>query len=259
MIKQALILAGGIGSRLGDLTMQTPKPVLEVAGRPFLAYLIWNLKRQGITHVVLSVGYLADTLMQIVGNGDEYGLNITYSVETERLGTGGGVRLAQDHLDDVFLILNGDTLFDFNYLDLSLHLSDDCLGAVALRRVGDVSRYGSVRLEGGKIRTFGEKTQRGAGIINGGVYLLRKMVLGLDWFPDGPNSIEYDLFPKLAESGRLAGFVYDGFFLDIGLPETLEAAQTELPVWQRKLRAFSDCAKILNVDNGCAQKPEDVD
>lgn len=233
MITQALILAGGIGSRLGDITKYTPKPALDVAGRPFLAYLLWNLRRHGITRIILSVGYLANAMMKIVGNGEAYGVEITYSVEPKRLGTGGGIRFAQAYLDDEFLTLNGDTLFDFNYQNLSSHLTPDCLGAIALRQISDTARYGSVRLKGGRICSFGEKTRQGTGMVNGGVYLLRKEILGLDLFPAGLCSIEHDLFPKLAQKKQLTGAVYDGFFLDIGLPETLKSAQTLLPAWQQ--------------------------
>jgi D-glycero-D-manno-heptose 1,7-bisphosphate phosphatase len=230
MFTQALILAGGIGSRLGDLTAQTPKPALDVAGRPFLAYLLWNLKRQGIDRVLISVGYLADRLMQIVGDGSAYGLDISYVVETERLGTGGGLRLAGDHLDEDFLVLNGDTLFDFDYYALPRHMTADDLGVVALRQVEDISRYGSVTMANGKILAFDEKSGSGEGFINGGVYLLKKTVL--DQLPQGASSIEHDLFPRLAAARQIAGAAYTGYFLDIGLPETLAAAQTELPAWQ---------------------------
>lgn len=257
MLTQAIILAGGIGSRLGDLTAHTPKPALDVAGRPFLAYLLWNLKRHGITRVLLSVGYLADRLMEMMGNGSSHGVEITYVVETERLGTGGGVRVAAKHLDNEFLVLNGDTLFDFNYHDLSLHLVTDCLGAMALRRVEDVSRYGSVRVENDKILSFEEKSGTGPGFISGGVYLLRKAAL--DLLPEGVSSIEYDLFPQLAKMKQLVGAVYDGYFLDIGLPETLAAAQTELPAWQKKPVAFFDRDGVLNVDHGYVHKPQDFE
>ena len=231
MDMQALILAGGNGSRLGALTAQTPKPVLDVAGRPFLAYLLWNLKRHGITRIILSVGYIADTIMKIVGDGSSYGVEITYVIERERLGTGGCVRFAADHLDDEFLVFNGDTLFDFNYIDLHRNLKDDSLGVIALRRVENVSRYGSILLENSKIRAFGEKRNAGAGIINGGVYLLKKQIL--DFIPEGASSIEIDLFPKLSKTEQLTGIVYSGFFLDIGLPETFTKAQTQLPAWKK--------------------------
>jgi D-glycero-D-manno-heptose 1,7-bisphosphate phosphatase len=255
MLTQAIILAGGIGSRLGDLTADTPKPALDVAGRPFLAYLLWNLKRHGIFRVLLSVGYLADRIMKVMGDGSALGVDITYVVEAERLGTGGGLRNAAKHLDNEFLVLNGDTLFDFNYHDLPLHLDTDCLGVMALRRVEDVSRYGSARVENDKILSFDEKSGTGPGFISGGVYLLRKAVLNL--LPEGASSIEHDLFPQLAKGRQLAGAVYDGYFLDIGLQVTLAAAQTELPAWQKKPVAFFDRDGVLNLDRGYVHKPED--
>lgn len=231
MITEALILAGGIGSRLGTITVHTPKPALKVAGRPFLAYLLWNLKRHGIKRVIISVGYLADRLMEIVGDGSTHGVEIIYVVETERLGTGGGMRIAANHLGNEFLVLNGDTLFDFNYHDLSLHASTNRLGVIALRRVDDVSRYGSVIIENDKIISFNEKFGTGTGFISGGVYLLKKAAIEL--LPEGVSAIEHDLFPQLAKKDQLAGVVYDGYFLDIGLPKTLAVAQIELPAWQQ--------------------------
>ena len=231
MSLQALILAGGIGSRLGGLTRHTPKPVLEVAGRPFLSYLLWNLKRHGITRIVLSLGHLAETVVEIMGNGNSYGMEITYVIEPERLGTGGGVRFAANYLEDEFLVLNGDTLFDFNYLDLQRHLKNDSLGVMALRQMTNVCRYGSILLKNGRIHAFHEKVKNEEGIINGGVYLLRKS--SLDWLSEGESSLESDLFPKFALTGQLAGAMYSGYFLDIGIPETFSKAQTELPNWQK--------------------------
>lgn len=240
MSMQALILAGGIGSRLGDLTAHTPKPVLDVDGCPFLAYLLWNLKRHGITRIILSIGYLADTIMEKMGDGRSFGVEITYVIEPERLGTGGGVRFAADYLDDEFLVLNGDTLFDFDYLDLRRHLEDDSLGVMALRRVDDACRYGSVRLENGRIRSFGEKLKQGEGIINGGVYLLRKHVVG--FLPEGSSSIENDLFARLSKTKTFNGVVYGGYFIDIGVPESYLKAQTDLPDWCPSTKpVFQNC------------------
>lgn len=233
---QALILAGGRGTRLGELAATTPKPLLPVAGRPFLDYLVENLQRHGITELVLSTGHLADAFEAHYGDGRGLGLRIRHAREDLPLGTGGGARNALPLLDDCFLALNGDTLFDCNYLDLALRLEPGQLAALALRRVEDVSRYGDVALEGGVVRSFHEKSRSGPGLVSGGVYLLTRECVGL--LPEGPSSIEQDLFPLLAERGVLAAAVYAGFFLDIGLPETLAAAQDSVHAWRHRPCAF---------------------
>jgi NDP-sugar pyrophosphorylase family protein len=233
MIDQAIILAGGLGTRLGELTRSMPKPLLEVSGRPFLEYVFWNLQRHGICRVVLSVGYLAEKIQAVFGDGSQYGIDLSYIVETEPLGTGGGLKLASGLLDDKFLVLNGDTIFDVNYLDLATGHPSENLVTMALRYVDDVSRYGNVKLEGGQVQGFCEKSAAGPGVISGGVYFMRKEAL--EFLPGGCSSIEQDMFPRLAEAGKLGGLIYRGFFLDIGLPETYKAAQISLPKWQNNL------------------------
>jgi len=257
VIDQAIILAGGLGTRLGELTRSMPKPLLDISGQPFLEYVFWNLRRHGIGRVVLSVGYLAEKTQAILGDGSRFGLDLTYIVETEPQGTGGGLKLAVDLLDDEFLVLNGDTIFDVNYLDLALGLSSENIAAMALRQVKDVSRYGNVQLEGGQIRRFCEKAAQGPGVISGGVYALRKEAL--DFLPEGPSSIEQDMFPRLVQSGRLGGQVYNGFFLDIGLPETYRAAQILLPKWKKRPAIFLDRDGVLNTDHGYVHKPSEFD
>jgi D,D-heptose 1,7-bisphosphate phosphatase len=257
VIDQACILAGGLGTRLGELTRGVPKPLLDVSGQPFMEYILWNLRRHGIRRVVLSVGYLADKIQAAFGDGARLGLDLAYVVEEEPLGTGGGLKLAADLLDDEFLVLNGDTVFDVNYLDLALRLSGENLAAVALRPVDDVSRYGQVRLERGQIKSFCEKATAGPGLISGGIYAMRKKAL--DSLPEGRSSIEQDLFPLLVESGRLGGRVYNGFFLDIGLPETYKSAQTLLPEWKKRPSVFLDRDGVLNIDHGYVHRKSEFD
>ena len=233
IVTQALVLAGGRGTRLGALTDSCPKPLLPVAGRPFLAYLITRLARLGIDDVILSTGYQAGLIRQTLPEGRTLGVNLRHCVETEPAGTGGAVRLASPLLAERFLVLNGDTLFDVDVQSLARLLDDHpaAQAAVALREVEDAGRYGQVTLAEGLIQAFAEKSGSGRGLINGGIYCLRRSALvGL---PPGPSSLERDFFPALAASRRLCGQVYAGYFIDIGLPETLSRAQTELPAWER--------------------------
>ena len=255
MVRQAVILAGGKGTRLGERTKAVPKPVLSVGGVPFLSHLVWNLARHGITEIVVSSGYLHDKLREELGDGRKLGVQIVYVREGEPLGTGGGVRNCLHVLDDAFLVLNGDSIFDINYLDLAVEAGGEA--CVALRGVEDVSRYGAVRHEGGRVIEFSEKGGRGPGAINGGVYLLtRELVQEL---AEGVVSLEQDVFPGLVRQGRLFCREYSGFFIDIGVPEDLERAQVVVPAWRRKPALFLDRDGVLNVNHGYVHEQKDLD
>jgi NDP-sugar pyrophosphorylase family protein len=228
MVRQAIILAGGLGTRLGDITKNTPKPMLLVNGKPFLEYLILNLKYYGIYKIVLSTGYLAEKIFNHFGDGSSFGVEITYSEEENLLGTGGAVKLAEPLLDDKFLVLNGDSFFDINYQIISRLLNtNDALVVMSLRRVNDISRYGKVVLDGNKIKEFSEKNSKKIpGIVNGGVYAMNRNIL--NFIPEDKSSLEVDIFPKLVNSRMLVGYEFDGYFIDIGLPDDLNKAQYEL-------------------------------
>lgn len=261
-VTSAVVLAGGLGTRLGDLARDVPKPMLPVAGVPFLDHVVWNLRRHGITDVVFSIGHLAEVVRDHVGDGSALGIRARYAVEDSPLGTGGAVALAAEQLsDDAFLVLNGDTLFDLNYLDLALALdAEDAprpLAAMALRPVPDAGRYGSVELAAGRVRAFAEKSAQGAGLVNGGVYVLRRELL--ERLPSGPSSLERDLFPALAAEGALVGRAYDGFFVDIGIPESLSGAQRSVAAWRRKPALFLDRDGTLNIDRGWLHEREEFE
>lgn len=256
MLRQAVVLAGGLGTRLGELTRSTPKPLLPVGGRPFLEYVVWNLRRHGITKLVFCVGYLADRIVDHFGDGRHFGVSIDYVVEREPAGTGGALLLARPRLDETFLVVNGDTLLDLNYLDLGLLLKQSgAMAAMALRFLPDTGRYGRVHLNGHLVASFAEKAGSGPGAVNGGVYVMRRDAL--NGLPGVPCSLERDLFPLLAGSGRLAGRIYDGFFIDIGVPESLREADVLVPRWLKKPAMFLDRDGVLNVDKGYIHRPED--
>lgn len=234
MVRQAVILAGGRGTRLGERTRMLPKPVIPVDGVPFLSYLVWNLARHGIREIVLSTGYLHEKLRAALGDGRELGVRLTYAREREPLGTGGGVRNCLHLLDEAFLVLNGDSIFDINYLDFAAGAQDR--PRIALRRVEDASRFGTVRHRSGRVVEFREKGADGPGAINGGIYLLtRALVREL---PGGAVSLERDVFPELASLGQLFCKEYSGFFIDIGVPEDLARAQKDVPAWRCKPALF---------------------
>lgn len=224
MIRQAVVLVGGLGTRLGDLTAQTPKPLLEVGGRPFLARLLDEVRRQGVERILLLAGFGAG--MVEAAFADDPGVSV--SVEPRPLGTGGALRFAEDRLDPQFFFLNGDSLFDIPLADLAPARAGDALAALALRPVKDIARYGPAVLEGGRIVSFGEGQGRGAGLVNGGVAAVSRTLV--DAIPAGRAvSIEAEIWPVLAREGRLSGRAFDRPFIDIGVPEDFARAQTFLP------------------------------
>lgn len=258
LVNQAIFLVGGKGTRLGDLTRATPKPLLEIApGLRFLDVILEEAARRGFTDIVLLAGHLGDQVEAAYQGRRFYEATVRVVREEEPQGTGGALRFAASELAPWFLMSNGDSLFDFNLRDLVRQAGTHVLGRVALREVPDPARYGAVTVVDGKVTQFLEKNPKlkGPALINGGVYLLSRDVLS---FIDGPCSIEQDIFPKLAVADALEGKAYDGYFLDIGLPDTYAQARAEIP--QRRLRpaAFLDRDGTLNVDEGYTHKPGDL-
>jgi len=224
-VRQCVILAGGAGTRLGDLTHDIPKPLLPVAGRPFLEHLILKAARHGFEQILLLVGHHAAVVETWLAQSDVAtgsGLEITLSVEPHPLGTGGALALARPRLDEAFLLINGDTWFDFDWRTLA-----DLEGNIlALRGVSNADRYETVQVEGEHAIAFLPRSGLArSGLINGGVYRLTQSII-----PTALTSIslEADILPVLCQAGRLTARIFDGTFIDIGLPESYAAAQTLL-------------------------------
>lgn len=227
---QALILAGGAGTRLRSvLGDNLNKPMAPIAEKPFLEYLVMRLQKQHIEDIILCVGYKADLIQSYFGQGDRWGVRLTYSCETAFLGTGGAVKLAEDLVrGDEFVVLNGDSFFDINLGELvSFHHEAGATATLALARVDNAQRFGAVCLDDTyRITGFVEKdTTARAHLINGGVYVLTREVL--DMIPRGRVcSLEREVFPALI-ARDLRGRPFSGFFIDIGVPADYERLQAD--------------------------------
>lgn len=233
MITEAIILAGGFGTRLQEVVIDLPKPMADINGKPFLEYQLNYLSNFGIKRVIFSVGYLSETISNYFG--DKFGdIEIDYAYEENPLGTGGGILNAFHKRKTIELIvLNGDTLFD---IDINTffqnHKNHNSLFSLALRPLNSVDRYGSVIVENNIINKFAEKGEfSGVGVINGGVYIINEKFFEKANLPT-KFSMEKDVFEKLLNEFDFYGFPFKNYFLDIGIPEDYIRAQDEF----RKLK-----------------------
>lgn len=255
---QAVILVGGRGTRLGALAADTPKPMMAIQGdKLFLDYLIRNVARHGLKDIVLLAGHLGELVETRYQDAEVCGAKVRVIREPAPAGTAGALAHARSVLDDTFFLMNGDGFLDFNLLRLAERPLPAGGARLALRRVEDTSRYGSVVPQGSRIVAFREKaTDGGPGLINGGVYWMTKSVL--DRIPPLPASLEQDIFPLLASERRLEGMVVEGFFIDIGLPRSLEQARASLPSVELRPAVIFDRDGTLNVDEGYTHAPDQL-
>ncbi|WP_340268715.1 HAD-IIIA family hydrolase [Sphingobium mellinum] len=260
-IRQLVILAGGKGTRLGEHARSTPKPMMAITEqRVFLDYIIENAARQGFVDILIVAGHLGDQISARYHHAHCNGANISVFVEPEARGTAGALTFIGERLAGAFLVTNGDTFFDINFRALASKLegSPHFDAAIALRTVEDVGRYGSVEANiAGLVTEFREKDESRLGqqgVINGGVYAIRHRALST--ISKYPASIETDLFPYLVKAGTLGSVRVEGYFIDIGLPETLERCRIELPR-RRRAALFLDRDGVLNRDINYLHRRED--
>lgn len=229
---EAIVLAGGFGTRLQSVVSDVPKPLAPVAGRPFLCYLLDELLRQGYSRVVLATGYLHEKVEACFGT-DYRGMAIAYARETTPLGTGGAMLNALQHCrEESVTVLNGDTLLRTSLIEFQeFHLQKRGPLSVVLREVPDAGRYGAVDIDAdGRIVSFHEKDpSHGAGLINGGIYQLNRALL-VGRAVGEPFSFEKEVLQSRYRSERFFGLLSEGYFIDIGVPEDYARAQTELPL-----------------------------
>lgn len=228
MITEAIILAGGFGTRLQTIVNDVPKPMAPINNEPFLNYIFDYLKYYHIQHVVLSTGYLSHKITEYYQEKFK-DITISYAKEETPLGTGGGIRLAlQQCKTNNVLVLNGDSFFD---IDINRYYQNHLLAqsnfSLALRKVENAGRYGTINLlNNNQIKAFKEKDNQSIpGLINGGVYILNRKLFLIETVENLNFSIEKDFYEQRIYELQMYGFEYDGYFIDIGIPEDYNKAQ----------------------------------
>jgi D-glycero-alpha-D-manno-heptose 1-phosphate guanylyltransferase len=224
----AVLLVGGMGTRLRPVVSATPKPLALVGDRTFLELLVEQLRNQGMKHLVMSSGYLADQIEAKFDDGRSLGLEIEYSRETSPLGTAGALKLAQKYItQNEFLVMNGDSFLDIEFSNLfEFHRQNGGIATMAVVSVAESGRYGTVRIDSNcRLLGFEEKSESaGPGLINAGVYVFDRAIF--EFISDGPGSLEKDVFPRILDKAIYA-LKQDGLFIDIGLPKDYAWAQSQ--------------------------------
>ncbi len=229
MPRQAVILVGGKGTRLRPLTLEIPKALIPIHGKTLTEHLFDMFKKYGITEIILSVGYLKDKIIQYFGDGSRFGVKISYIKEESELGTAGPLHMLRGKVNTPIIVSNGDELKDVNLREMyNVHRSNNALATIALTTVQDPSQYGVARLSGSRILEFVEKPKKEdapSRLINAGLYILNPEVI--EMVKEGFSMLERDIFPKIAEMGRLYGYPFSGQWFDTGNIERYERAIKE--------------------------------
>lgn len=236
MIKEAIILAGGLGTRLRSVVSDLPKCMAPVNGKPFLHFLIHYLKEQGIEHFIFSVGYMHEIIENYLERNCP-NLKYTLSLETEPLGTGGAIQLAcKAASQENVLVCNGDTLYKISLKSLSIfHENNKAICTLSLKPMANFGRYGVVELnDDHSVKSFKEKEFYKSGLINGGVYALQVEDFLNQHLPEKfsfeKSFLEMNVVKTANEKPKLCGMVQDEYFIDIGIPEDYERANAELKI-----------------------------
>jgi len=248
MFEEVVILAGGFGTRLSHVLGNVPKPMAPVYGKPFLTYLLRRLEDAGAKHIILATGYRLEVIERYFGSHYR-SLRISYSQEDKPLFTGGAILQASRLIQgDDFLVLNGDTLFDIDFETLcAFHTRCGAGVSLALREVDDTARYGAVQTQGDSVVAFQEKdASAGAGLINGGIYAIRREWLqGLE-MPE-KFSFEKEVLQAMVGKGAFRGLAFRDYFIDIGVPEDYYRAQREFAgLFPQDRDLFLDRDGVLN-------------
>lgn len=229
---EVIILAGGLGTRLRSVVSEVPKCMAPIDGKPFLWYLLKYLTNYDVHKVILSVGYLKEAIYHWIEEvKDSFPFEFVYAIEEQPLGTGGGIKLALSKANDSDVyVLNGDTFFDVDLRELlACHNKIKSSITLALKPMSNFDRYGRVILNNNIIEQFQEKCFCETGLINGGVYLVRKDAKLFDGLPQ-KFSFETAVLESQCKEGNLQGVVQDRYFIDIGIPDDYQRANVELPM-----------------------------
>ena len=233
MKREAIILAGGFGTRLKSVVSDVPKPMAQVNDIPFLSYLLEQLHNNEFTQVIIAAGYKSEVIESYYGSFFKK-FKLVYSVEKEPLGTGGAIFEASSMIEsDYFFVLNGDTFFNIDFNNLEEKFTENKSGLmVALKAMVNFDRYGTVTTSGERITSFNEKKFCEKGLINGGIYIIDK-----NWFNQRVDSkvfsFEKDILEKRVVEEQITYYKSDGYFIDIGIPEDYKRAAEELPLLLR--------------------------
>jgi len=224
---KAVLLVGGMGTRLRSVLPGTPKPLAVVGNKSFLDLLVRQLRFQGIRRLVMCTGYLSDQIEKAFGDGRDLNVAIEYAKEAQPLGTAGALKFAQQYLQDVpeFLVMNGDSFLEIDFSQLlKFHRRHGGVATMAVRQVENAGRYGTVQVDASsRVKGFAEKTgSMSPGLINAGVYVFSAAIF--QHLPDGPASLETEVFPRSLDH-RIYAIQQHGLFIDIGTPEDYARAQ----------------------------------
>jgi len=230
---KAIILAGGRGERLRPLTDDIPKPMIPVRGKSLIEWCIKNLKKNGLEDIIISAGYKAEKIKEYFGDGSKFGVNITYYVEKEPLGTGGAVKLIYRDINEPFVLVWPDNLGDYNFRQMIKdHKRNNAVVTMALTEREDVENFGVAKLYKEKIVGFVEKPQREkapSNLINAGAFVISPEAI--DILPEGKSSIEKDCFERLSgEDGRVYAFIHKGYWLPTDTMEKYNKAKEEFNI-----------------------------
>lgn len=230
--RQCVVLVGGMGTRLGNIVNAVPKPMLDIGGEPFLAHLLREIARFGYSRFLLLAGYRAEAVEEYFSSHSSLlppGATVETMIESTPLGTGGALKAAAEKLDDSFLLCNGDSICvcDFSRASQPFRHPDTVM-RMLLRPIAMNTRYGEVSLRNGLVDGFHARTTSATpSLMNIGVYGVRKELL--NYIPAGKSSLESEVFPALTERKMIEGEdIGDSYFIDIGIPEDLLRARSEL-------------------------------
>lgn len=256
---EAIILAGGLGTRLRPCVDNLPKPLAPIDGKPFLRYLLDYLYVNGVHRAIISTGYLAEAVEEIIGKSHR-GMVIDYCREESPLGTGGAIKKALGMCRNEYAVaVNGDSFFDVDLLKMkSFHEKSGCALSLAAKEVPCAERSGFIRAENGRLCGFQEKGIKSAGLINGGIYFIRTDLL------NGVTEEKFSFENQILEGGYcpVGVFESDGYFIDIGIPENYRKAQEEkafLSSKRTRKAVFLDRDGTINHDPGHLYRREDFE